>query len=82
MQNNTEILARIERLESIVLTEGTPSRKRLDSHITFTPHSDGSIQYGEQDGRDTDLNLLENVGVREDSLVCYHQTISLTRVAS
>ncbi|KAI0875477.1 hypothetical protein GGS24DRAFT_489294 [Hypoxylon argillaceum] len=69
VQNNTEILARIERLESIVLTEGTPSRKRLDSHITFTPHSDGSIQYGEQDERDTDLNLLENVGVREDSLI-------------
>ncbi|KAJ8127362.1 hypothetical protein O1611_g6274 [Lasiodiplodia mahajangana] len=69
LQNNTEILARIERLEAIVLAEGTNGRKCPDSHITLTPYSEDSVQYDLRHGRDEDLTLLENVGVREDSLI-------------
>ncbi|KAI0098933.1 hypothetical protein GGR51DRAFT_576799 [Nemania sp. FL0031] len=69
LQNNTEILARIERLEAIVLAEGTSGQKRLDSQTTLTPYSGGSAGCDVQHGRDEDLTLLENVGVREDSLI-------------
>ncbi|KAI8945745.1 fungal-specific transcription factor domain-containing protein [Xylaria longipes] len=59
---NVEIIARIERLESIVLPEGTPSEKHSDSRVAFAPYSEDASQ-------SRDLHLLENVGVREDSLI-------------
>lgn len=72
---DTEIIARIKRLESIVLPEGTPGEKRLDTQITHTPDSEDASRYG-------DLQLLENIGVREDSLVGYIATTCFSRNAS
>ena len=45
-----------------MLPEYTPGEKGSDSWVTFTPSVEDDSQY-------TDLHLLENVGVREDSLV-------------
>ncbi|KAI0466577.1 fungal-specific transcription factor domain-containing protein [Xylaria cf. heliscus] len=59
---DTEIIARLKRLESIVLLGGTPGEKRLDSQISFASHSEDTSRY-------RDLYLLENIGVREDSLI-------------
>ncbi|KAI0438328.1 fungal-specific transcription factor domain-containing protein [Xylaria telfairii] len=61
-RQDPEIIARLERLESAVFTEGTPGETRLDSQITPTSYSEDASQYG-------DLQLLENIGVREDSLI-------------
>ncbi|KAI1747076.1 fungal-specific transcription factor domain-containing protein [Xylaria castorea] len=59
---DNEIIARIERLESLVLPEGSPGEKRSDNQLAFTPYSEDASQY-------RDLYLLENVGVRENSLI-------------
>ncbi|KAJ3579146.1 hypothetical protein NPX13_g1426 [Xylaria arbuscula] len=58
-----EILARLERLESIVLPKGGNRVEDIDSPtILDTPQSSNSAQ-------DSDLHLLENIGVREDDLI-------------
>ncbi|KAI1734044.1 fungal-specific transcription factor domain-containing protein [Xylaria scruposa] len=58
----TEIIARIKRLESLVLLEGSTGEQRLNGQISFTSYSEDASQY-------QDLQLLENIGVREDSLI-------------
>ncbi|TRX92174.1 hypothetical protein FHL15_007041 [Xylaria flabelliformis] len=59
---DTEIIARIKRLESLVLLEGSTGENHLDSQISFTSQSEDVSRY-------QDLHLLENIGVREDSLI-------------
>lgn len=62
-QITDEILERLTRLESIVLHKAD---ELPDSPVTSgTPQSSNSAQY-------SDLHLLENIGVRQDSLVCLH----------
>ncbi|TGJ84873.1 hypothetical protein E0Z10_g3865 [Xylaria hypoxylon] len=48
--------------ESIVLPENAAAENLSDEGITFTPHPEDASQY-------RDLDLLENIGVREDSLI-------------
>ncbi|KAI0532034.1 fungal-specific transcription factor domain-containing protein [Xylaria digitata] len=62
VHKDAEILARIERLESIVLPEDTTGEKSLDERIASASRSEEASQY-------RDLHLLDNVGVREDSLI-------------
>jgi hypothetical protein len=59
-----QIISRLERLESIVLAQGTANEELSDSQndITSTPYQEDSSRY-------KDLHTLENVGVREDLLV-------------
>ncbi|KAI0974089.1 fungal-specific transcription factor domain-containing protein [Xylaria arbuscula] len=59
---DTEIIDRIERLESIVLPQGAHAERHSESQIALHPYSEDATQ-------DRDLHLLENVGVREDSLI-------------
>ncbi|KAI3325840.1 fungal-specific transcription factor domain-containing protein [Xylariaceae sp. AK1471] len=69
IHSDADILARVERLESILLAENTPDGKRLDSQTAFTPHSEDVAQPSIHGRGDTDLHLLENIGVREDLLI-------------
>ncbi|KAI0381142.1 hypothetical protein F5Y04DRAFT_255851 [Hypomontagnella monticulosa] len=72
-----EILGRIERLESIVLqsipSEAQPKHTsyeiRNSRWMPFAPSSDGTSQSDAQQNREKDSHLLENVGMREDSLL-------------
>jgi len=77
--NNADLLGRIERLESIVLkqkesTQPVSNHASDDSHVTRQE----LLHHGSQRvfvsnihrKRDQDSQLLENVGLREDSLVC------------
>lgn len=79
-QSNEELLRRIEKLESIVLKQdgstGTRScdvanesfvpSQRLVESTSERPSGPECVQNGDQDSR-----LLENVGMREDTLVGY-----------
>ncbi|KAF4633565.1 hypothetical protein G7Y89_g4544 [Cudoniella acicularis] len=73
--SNAEILARIERLESIVLKQsgsaGTPSKYTPDDtrQQLLYPSSGSVVVSNIHQKRDQDSQLLENVGTREDSLL-------------
>lgn len=68
--NNLEILERIERLESLVLQKSASENNQFPGHPTLTSNpEDAHIPVVDQK-RDKDLHLLENIGTREDSLVC------------
>ena len=79
VQSNAELLARIERLESIVIkqTDSTETRSRYaldDSHTarqqTLHPTPENIDLPSIDIQREQVSRLLENVGTREDSLVC------------
>ena len=79
VHSNAEILGRIERLESIVLKQTdfaeTHSKHASDnSHVTrqqsLDPSSKNVVVSNVHQKRDQDSRLLENIGTREDSLVC------------
>jgi ribosomal protein S12 methylthiotransferase accessory factor YcaO len=77
-QTNAELRARIERLESLLQsrpfsadsvprpsTDDSPSRQ-----LALTPRSHLTPMPDVHQGRDEDSLMLENVGTREDSIVC------------
>ena len=75
--NDAGLLERIKRLESIMLrppsaeTLVTPSSD--DGHLTRRPDptpSSGALRDATSEIRDKDSQLLENIGTREDFLVC------------
>lgn len=64
--SNSELLQRIERLESLL--QFRPGLRDDNLHIP-TPNSD--ISYADSyQGHDSELQLLQDVGARQDSLVC------------
>ncbi|KAI1804647.1 hypothetical protein F4811DRAFT_570889 [Daldinia bambusicola] len=75
--SSDELIARIERLEAIVLQPspvGThprhaPDDSRHVSQALFTPTSEPTVGPGIHQTRDKDSDFLENVGTREDSLL-------------
>jgi len=77
--SNAELLERIGRLEAIILrplSGGTHDKYASDSGrltrgLTLTPSSEGVVVSDIHQNRDEDSQLPENVGTREDSLVCY-----------
>lgn len=86
-ESNAVLIARIERLESIVLkqpsTDQTIAQGRLDatSQQLLTPNSDGNAVLNSHQGRDHDSQLLEEIGTREDSLVSYSTPNSLIEIS-
>lgn len=77
LYENAEILRRIERLESIVLNQTGPTETRSNrvsqdgTIITQQPlNSDSVVVPNVHQKQDQDLRFLENIGTREDSLVC------------
>lgn len=74
-ESNAELIARIERLESIVLRQSgsfhTSSQVHLDvtSQQLLSPRSGSNAVFNSHHGRDQDSRLLEEIGTREDSLV-------------
>lgn len=77
-QSIPDILGRIERLESIVLrsnpTDAQPKQPsygiRNSRWMPFTLSRGGAGISDAQQNRERDSHLLENIGIREDSLVC------------
>lgn len=67
---SAEILERIERLESLVLPKHIPDDSHLTKRLAPTSSSEDAVISGVHQEQDRDLHLLENVGIREDSLVC------------
>ncbi|CAJ2502932.1 Uu.00g103260.m01.CDS01 [Anthostomella pinea] len=69
LPTEVDLLGRIGRLESLLL----PKHSFKDGHITRdlepNPSSEEVITSGVHQGRDKDLHLLENIGMREDSLL-------------
>ena len=78
IQHNSELLERIERLESVILPPVVGSRSYpgfddVTQQATQLAHSSpvvGEVVTKIHKKRDKDSRLLENVGTREDSLVC------------
>jgi hypothetical protein len=82
--SNAELLGRIERLEAIIKrphsAETHPEYASDDSHLTkrlkhATTFGAGILSDIHQI-RDEDLHLLQNIGTREDSLVCVTSFVS------
>lgn len=75
IQSNVDVLRRLERLESLVLqrTDSIETDNQSDSHATRQQplhlSSESVVSNVHQNG-DQDSRFLENIGIREDSLVC------------
>lgn len=82
LHSNAEILARLERLESVVLKPTSPSHTH-SKYASEDIHSsrqqprysglESVIESSIHQRRDQDSRLLEDIGTREDSLVCDSQ---------
>lgn len=68
-QSNAELLQRIERLETMVLRQHASDDFHLTGQPAIAPAS-GDVGHDIHQKRDEDSQLLENVGTREDALVC------------
>ena len=91
IHSNDELLKRIERLESIVLKQANSAETRAkyatdELHAPrqqFLYSSSESVTVSSiHQSRDQDSRLLENVGTREDSLVCDPQIRALHDLSS
>ncbi|KAI8629883.1 hypothetical protein F5Y19DRAFT_484325 [Xylariaceae sp. FL1651] len=67
--SNTTLLARIERLESLVLPDKAPGESHSGRQAALTPRFEDAVLSSTHRKGDTDLQLLENIGTREDSLL-------------
>jgi hypothetical protein len=63
-----ELLQRIERLESIVLSKSSPNSNDLTGSAQ-APNEEDYIGSNDRQKQDEDLKLLESVSVNESSLV-------------
>lgn len=76
-ESNAELVARIEVLESIVLKQSSSYQNISQDHSEvisqqlLSPRSESNALLTAHHGRDQDSRLLEEIGTREDSLVCY-----------
>lgn len=70
IQYNTEILGRIERLESLILPKHTSESNQLSREPTPPLNPEDTAASSVNQKGVEDLHLLENIGIREDSLVC------------
>ena len=65
------ILARIERLEALVISRSAPGHDFSRETALAKPDAAEVVAFGVHQKQDTDFQALENLGLRQDTLVQY-----------